>query len=56
MRTKPRFGRKRRVNGRPLEANQVDVGAVDGGRQRVVLHARASAEIPEHNNRGSHVI
>lgn len=56
MRTEARFGCQRRMHGRALEADEVDGAVVDGGRQRVVLHPRTPAQIPEDDDGHSHVM
>ena len=55
VRVKARFCCQRRMHRRPFEADEIDVRAVDRRRQRVVLHPRAPAQVPEHNDRSSHV-
>ena len=54
MRAQPRFRGQRGVHRRALEADEIDVAFVDGKRERVVLHSRASSQISEHNDCGSH--
>ena len=56
MRMKTRLGSERGVQRRPFEADQIDVSAVDGRRQRVLLHARATAQIPDYDNSSSHLV
>ena len=51
-----RFGRERRVHRRTLEADQIDIRAVDCRGKRVVLHARAAAQVTDHNDGSSHVV
>ena len=50
-----RVRRDRRDHRRAFEADQIDVAAGRGQRHRVVLHARAAAEISDYDNCGSHV-
>ena len=49
-----RVRRDRRHHRRAFEADQVDVAAGRGQRRRVILHARAAAQISDYDNGGSH--
>jgi len=49
-----RFSSKRFVHRRSFQPDKIDLGAVDGCGKRVVLHARAAAQVAKHHDRGSH--
>ena len=54
MHMNARIRRHRRHHGRALEADQIDVAPGRRERGRVILHARAAAQISDYDNGGSH--